>query len=190
MPKIVNKPDKRRKIAQSVCVLFIQKGFNSVSISEIAKTAGIGKGTIYEYFTNKEDIIIELMDVFQETYSYNFDQESPVGNNIEEKILNLFEIFFNEADELKTQRKIYRLFLSIHLNSKSIEVDNYYNGFKSKYLERLSFIIEESIKNKEINSLSSKLIPSLFATVEGFFIEGESKEINGYIDTICKLMKV
>ena len=66
MSKQLKKINKRKAIAKSTCDLFITKGFVNISISEIAKVAGIGKGTIYEYFTNKEDIIFELMSCLQE----------------------------------------------------------------------------------------------------------------------------
>lgn len=187
MPKIINKALKRRKIAQSACSLLIEKGFNDVSISEIAKEAKIGKGTIYEYFKNKEDIVIELMDAFQESYKQNNDLEDD-QTTTKTKILNIFEIFYNEAEELKTQRKIYKLFLAIHLNSRSEDVNNYYKKFREKYLTELTFLVENSIENKKIKPLTIKLVPSIFATIEGFFIEDESDKIKNYIDTICNLI--
>ena len=55
------KLQKRKDIAKSTCELFVRKGFVNISVSEIAQVAGIGKGTVYEYFRNKEDIVFELM---------------------------------------------------------------------------------------------------------------------------------
>jgi AcrR family transcriptional regulator len=189
MPKIVNKLHKRRKIALSVCELFIEQGFSDVSISQIAIQAGVGKGTIYEYFKNKEDIVLELMNSFQEKHILDFDEDYFKRLSTEEKILKLFEIFYNEADGLKIQRKIYKLFLAIHLNSKSNDVRDYYQNFKNKYLNNLILIIKNSIINKEIKQSSIKLVPSIFATVEGFFIEGESDKISDYISTIYMVLK-
>ena len=34
---------------------------NNVTVAEIAAKAGIGKGTIYEYFSNKEEMIAEAL---------------------------------------------------------------------------------------------------------------------------------
>ena len=48
------KLEKRKAIAKSTCDLFVRKGFVNISVSEIAHVAGIGKGTVYEYFSNKE----------------------------------------------------------------------------------------------------------------------------------------
>jgi len=43
-------------------------GFVNISISQIAKTAGIGKGTVYEYFNNKEDIVFSMKRIDNSSY--------------------------------------------------------------------------------------------------------------------------
>jgi len=57
-PKIVDKKQKSKAIAQAALKLFSLKGYAATSVGQIAKTASIGKGTVYEYFHAKEDIFI------------------------------------------------------------------------------------------------------------------------------------
>lgn len=57
-PKFVDKEQKIKEIAQAALKLFAQKGYAGTNVGQIAKSAGIGKGTIYEYFETKEDIFI------------------------------------------------------------------------------------------------------------------------------------
>jgi AcrR family transcriptional regulator len=57
-PKIVDKKQKSKEIAQAALKLFSLKGYAATSVGQIAKTASIGKGTVYEYFQAKEDIFI------------------------------------------------------------------------------------------------------------------------------------
>ena len=54
MPKIVDKEQKRREIALSCSNLIHEIGIRKLTVAQVAITAGIGKGTIYEYFENKE----------------------------------------------------------------------------------------------------------------------------------------
>jgi TetR/AcrR family transcriptional regulator, cholesterol catabolism regulator len=68
MPKIVDKPKRRREIALTAMNLFSKKGFERTSVREIAEVCGIAKGSIYDYFTNKEDILIELVKLALETW--------------------------------------------------------------------------------------------------------------------------
>ena len=57
-PKIVDKKQKSKEIAQAALKLFSLKGYAATSVGQIAKAASIGKGTVYEYFQAKEDIFI------------------------------------------------------------------------------------------------------------------------------------
>ena len=56
-PKIVDKDQRKGEIAHAALGLFAKNGFESTSISQIAEAAGIGKGTVYEYFESKEELI-------------------------------------------------------------------------------------------------------------------------------------
>lgn len=61
MPKIVDKPLKRAEIARHAMELFAQYGFEDTPIRKITAHAGIGKGTFYDYFKDKEDILLEIV---------------------------------------------------------------------------------------------------------------------------------
>lgn len=53
---------KERAIYQAVLALFEEGGdLNSLTVSEITKRAGIGKGTAYEYFSDKEEMIAKAL---------------------------------------------------------------------------------------------------------------------------------
>ncbi|MBN2528732.1 MAG: TetR/AcrR family transcriptional regulator [Deltaproteobacteria bacterium] len=56
-PKIVDREMRRMEIAGAAGVLFGKYGFDKVTIDDVAEAAGIGKGTVYEYFKNKEELI-------------------------------------------------------------------------------------------------------------------------------------
>lgn len=47
----------RKKILDAAFELFATRGYHNTSVSQIAKTAGVAKGLIYNYFETKEDLI-------------------------------------------------------------------------------------------------------------------------------------
>jgi len=53
--------EKKQLIINTALELFAAKGFHGTSISMIAEAAGISKGLIYNYFSSKEELVIELM---------------------------------------------------------------------------------------------------------------------------------
>jgi len=66
MPKIVDKEAKKRDIMHAAMEVFARKGVTKTKMIDIAEKAGIGKGTIYEYYRSKEEI---FGDAFMMTYS-------------------------------------------------------------------------------------------------------------------------
>lgn len=190
MSRLLKKLNKRKAIAKSTCDLFITKGFVNISISEIAKVAGIGKGTIYEYFTNKEDIIFELMSCLQEDYDPKLKENLEASNSTQEKIKDLFSLYISDEPVVQTQRAIYKEFLAITLNNPSLEIIEYQNNMMEKYTTILMDIIQDGIKNGELKEEAINFIPSIFATLDGFFIARKSKQvIIEYIDSLSQLLK-
>jgi AcrR family transcriptional regulator len=47
---------KRRQIVQGAREIFLQHGFDAASMNDIARKAGVSKGTLYVYFENKEQL--------------------------------------------------------------------------------------------------------------------------------------
>lgn len=61
MPKIVDRQEKKEEILDAAIRVFAKKGVDGAKIQDIADEAGIGKGTIYLYFTNKQEIIRSVL---------------------------------------------------------------------------------------------------------------------------------
>ena len=66
-PKIVDKEAKRTEIIHAALIVFAEKGVAKAKMIDIAEKAGIGKGTIYEYFRSKEEIFASGFRMFFET---------------------------------------------------------------------------------------------------------------------------
>jgi AcrR family transcriptional regulator len=53
---------RRREIAHASVALFLAQGFPETSLREIAAAAGMGKSSLYDYFTTKDDILLFLIE--------------------------------------------------------------------------------------------------------------------------------
>lgn len=51
----------RLRIIESACRLFGERGIEAVTVEEIAEAADVGKGTVYNYFGAKEDIVVGFL---------------------------------------------------------------------------------------------------------------------------------
>jgi AcrR family transcriptional regulator len=56
----MSKPDKREEIVTAALELIAERGFHDSPMALIAERAGVGAGTIYRYFENKDILINEL----------------------------------------------------------------------------------------------------------------------------------
>ena len=56
----MEKPDKREEIVRAALALIAVRGFHDAPLAMIADRAGVGTGTIYRYFENKDVLIAEI----------------------------------------------------------------------------------------------------------------------------------
>jgi AcrR family transcriptional regulator len=71
---------KRRQILEGASAVFRALGYDAASMGEIAKAAGVSKGTLYVYFKDKDELfqsIVEKECVFQAEGVFDLDVASP-----------------------------------------------------------------------------------------------------------------
>jgi len=56
MPAAIEDSAKRRQIVEGARAVFLAQGFDAASMNDIARRAGVSKGTLYVYFKSKEDL--------------------------------------------------------------------------------------------------------------------------------------
>ena len=67
MPKIVDRDAMRDAILDAAAKTFAAKGYHAATIADLAAAAGLGKGTLYLYFTNKEAVAEAMIDRYFRT---------------------------------------------------------------------------------------------------------------------------
>src|ERR1700753_3009241 len=87
--RIVGEEDtsKRRQILDGARKLFLDLGFDGASMGEIARAAGVSKGTLYVYFADKNrlfEAIVEEEVLDQQKVAFNFDPERDAATTLRE----------------------------------------------------------------------------------------------------------
>jgi AcrR family transcriptional regulator len=59
------KEQTRRVIGEAAAQLFAERGFDAVTVSEVARAADVSEGTVFNYFPAKEDLFYDQMEVFE-----------------------------------------------------------------------------------------------------------------------------
>lgn len=160
MKNRLKKTNKRKIIAKSCSELLENSQYHNISISKLAKTAGIGKGTIYEYFENKEDIVFELMSCLQDEYDEKLNFKLKEAQDTLEKTVALFTLFISNQENIIKQREIYKQFLIICLCNPSENIKQYNKKLRDKYI----LILNSIINNKTLSTTIYDDIVSIFIT--------------------------
>ena len=84
MPKqtFLNLPQEKRETIMNAAVEeFAEYGLENASTNRIVKNSGIAKGSFYQYFEDKQDVFMHLLDVVEQKEMEFFkDKHPPTGN--------------------------------------------------------------------------------------------------------------
>ncbi|KEK24781.1 TetR/AcrR family transcriptional regulator [Bacillus gaemokensis] len=148
------------KILYSATKLFARKTYFKTTIQDIADDAGISKGLAYRYFSSKEEIMNQLIEISVPSLNEVSELFKQTGNE-KEILIHITSMLLDNLKEDPSSTD--GLFLLSQIDSFS---ENELNpDLKSDY--------EASLKNV-INSLSSLI---LSGQKKGYFIEGSPKEL-------------
>ncbi|WP_154224413.1 TetR/AcrR family transcriptional regulator [Marinicella rhabdoformis] len=196
MPIIVDKDNKRRKIAIACTELLLEKGLKDLRISEIAKTAGIGKGTVYDYFTNKEDVVFEIIRNIIQEHQDNLNERSNENTTTREKVYYLFDFYLCEFKEYKQHLEVYKEYIAATLSTDDKSMIEFNRECTTFIHQMLTKIIFDGISKGEIKAVAENLITGIMVSERGFMLMDWSENIINkkvfkvYLNTIFDLIEI
>jgi len=75
------KQQTRTHIAETARRLFVERGFDPVTVAEVAREADVSTGTVFNYFPTKEDLFYSGMELFEERLLHAV-RGRPVGESV------------------------------------------------------------------------------------------------------------
>ena len=195
MAIIVDKEQKKEDIALSCKELILTKGINNLTVAEVAKTAGVGKGTIYEYFENKDEIVFELVSILMKEHSQKLKISLEKKKTTKEKIRTFSNFFYDKEDS--DLRKLYKEFISLSLVAPKSDMVEFHAQCTRSYFTWFKEIIQHGIERDELKEESILLAQGLFVVGDGMFIQNSvigkeeniQQDLDSFIDTIFDLME-
>lgn len=85
----MSKPDKRDEIIRAALELIAEQGFHGAPMAMIAERAGVGAGTIYRYFENKDVLIKELYQDIEKHIQHSLHEGYSLDRPFRERFLHL-----------------------------------------------------------------------------------------------------
>ncbi len=150
--------DRRKNILNAATDIFSKYGFYGAKMEDIAKKAGIGKGTIYGYFDSKRSLFYEMIKYRIEEYKKGLDSSLNIEGSLEEKLYAVYD--FHEA-----YLKRYIDTTQIIMREQEVLPKKLMKELADemhKLFNRMKIAVEEAIHRKE---LRKDLDPELAAVI-------------------------
>ena len=98
--------EKRLLIKKTALQLFAENGYENSTISNIAQTAGISKGLLYNYFKSKEELLQEIIVDINEEFGNMLDPDHD-GEITDDEASGFLDTFFDIVMHRREEMKLY-----------------------------------------------------------------------------------
>ena len=150
--------EQKDKILATSWELFFQYGLKSVTMDDIASKLGISKKTLYQFFSNKKELITETFEWEMKNPKFSFKSDKIIKLNALDQYFEFFD-FVNQIIPQKCEsldydlKKYYPELWKKHKNTKIKE-------FHSEILYNLQKGIDEGLyrSNLNINFIGKNLV--------------------------------
>jgi len=165
---IIDREKKKEHILLSAINIFASKGFTKTTINDIAVSANIGKGTVYEYFKSKDEIIQDAFLFFTSSMTNEFTEIMSLDLNGKDKLVNILKAFCTYFTNKEKPEGIIEVILDFWAegmrsdNSKTILNEN----MREMYIAYRKFLIDIIKQGIDDGSFKNDIDPfSISATV-------------------------
>jgi len=117
--KKLDKKNRRKEIARIALEIFARKGFIETSVSDVARESGIAKGTMYEYFKSKEELIHTALSEWIDEYLFKMSREFINIVDPVERLRHLAEISVKDVKMMELESTLSLGMIQLLLREES-----------------------------------------------------------------------
>lgn len=154
---------RRSQILDAATKVFAEKGFHRASTKEIARTAGIAEGTIYNYFDSKSDLVIGIMTRLAELESLDGELMEALQGDVHEFFVAVFR---HRMGRIQQGQKILQAILPEVLTNPELR-----EQFYQQYVLRIAMMIEQYVQAQiELGHMRPVDVPLTVRAIQSMFV--------------------
>lgn len=142
---------KRKEIFDASVHLFLEKGFNETSMLEIARAAGVGKSTLYDYFKSKDEIMVSYFENEIQIITDNAQKIIKQNLGVTEKLRKIMQMHL----EYLVDNKNFYLKLTVASQTLSLGSQQKIQAKRYAYQDMLRALVEEGMGTGEFRTVNS-----------------------------------
>jgi TetR/AcrR family transcriptional regulator len=182
----------REEILSAAEKVFAAKGFFPTTMSDIAREAEFGTGTLYKYFKSKEELYFTLIDEKVEEVNRLVNTELSQKTSAVERIKKVLKLQF---EFIERNRDFFRIYISERNRFEWTVKDELGKGLHEKmvtYISILAEVMRQGIKGEEFRPMNPMdLAHALVGIVNSFVFEWmigrESYPLISKLDTVLEI---
>jgi AcrR family transcriptional regulator len=182
----------REEILSAAEKVFAAKGFFPTTMSDIAREAEFGTGTLYKYFRSKEELYFTLIDEKVEEINRLVKAELSQRTSAVERIKKALGLQFEFFEQ---NRDFFRIYISERNRFEWTVKDELGKGLHEKmvtYINILAEVMRQGIERKEFRSMNPMdLAHALVGIVNSFVFEWmisrEPYPLISKVDTVLEI---
>jgi AcrR family transcriptional regulator len=151
--------ERRQAIIDAALDEFIARGFTATRLDDVAKRAGVAKGTIYLHFKDKESMFEELIRTALVPLIGRLHAPPPIGGSVRDAVEGFARSFVQEVGGTR-RGDIVRLIVAEGPRFPSI-ADFYYREVVSRGLAAMRALIELGVARGEIQQKNLARFPQI-----------------------------
>lgn len=175
----------KESIMETALDLFHEKGTKSLSISELTKRVGIAQGSFYNFWKDKESLVIDLMAYRSIQKLENIEKEFSNSLTNPKEFLSevIFKYSIDMTEKIRNQQ-IYQEAFRIFASQDSKKVKNLYGDFLDRLIDY--WYKNNVVKSVDKQGLSNAFVGSFVLCSNYFHFNEDTFEevLNIYIQSI------
>ena len=162
-----NVSDKRTsQIITAAEDVFTRKGFNEARMDDIAEETGLSKGTLYNYFKSKDDLIIAILDrIFQREFKA-FEGADVSSMNASDTVWLFADTIAKDIKLMLRLMPVAYEFLALAFRNKTVQ--KALKVYVNRYMNILVPIIQSGINSGDFKKVDAQEV----AIAMGAILEG------------------
>ena len=138
--------ETKKLIIDTAFRLFVKKGFDKTTITDIITKTKLSKGAVYHHFKSKDEIVTNAIDILWKQLRLEYDK---INKEDLSALTKLQKIITTEELLLKGKEKTL---ITIITSSRDLKIRNQIQLANNKYfLEPIVEILKQGVKEKEFN---------------------------------------
>jgi TetR/AcrR family transcriptional regulator, fatty acid metabolism regulator protein len=138
--------DRYETILAAASRAFAEKGYETTSITEIARAADVSDGLIYKYFSNKRDLLERVLEDFYERVIGDLGAKVAGGKSFSEQLYILISVHLST---FVAERNLCRLFIS-EVRTASDYRGSAIQQLNRRYTSILIKMVDDAVTSGEI----------------------------------------